>query len=88
MFGLHPKISSHIFHISFDIHDVLARKEDNLYKRLHVGVQYIFADTLSVSTGINQGYPTAGVAFLGSWFRSDLGFYTLETLNRQTTRLG
>ena len=33
---------------------------------------------LSFATGLSQGYPSLVFSFIGSWFRSDLGFYTLE----------
>jgi hypothetical protein len=75
---INPEISSQVINVSLDVKDILARAEKNFVKRLHIGIQYVYDGRWSVASGINQGYPSVGLAFDGSWFRSDIGFYTLE----------
>ena len=38
-------------------------ESQDIYRRIHLGVEFNFADTIFVRTGMNQRYYTAGLEF-------------------------
>jgi hypothetical protein len=70
-----PVVKSSVF---FDYRDLLNREEVNSFKRFHLGGEFIVAETLGLTTGINQGFPTLGIFLATTYFRTDVGTYGEE----------
>jgi hypothetical protein len=62
-----------------DYRDILNRQQSNPFKKLHIGGEFSIRDTIGLTTGLNQGYATAGMYLDTYLLRFDLGFYTEET---------
>ncbi len=61
-----------------NIRDLLKNDETNLFLRTHMGLNYLLWDVLGLSTGLNQGYGSAGLYYQGSALRLYAGMYTQE----------
>jgi hypothetical protein len=81
--------------LAFDMEDLFFNYTDNLFLKMHIGGEFkTFFRTLNVRAGINQGYPTLGLAYDGSfhwlsyiplvgWFRPDSVYLPQFNMNKR-----
>ena len=76
---------SHI-KLLFDYHDIASAVIKDPRQKSHIGTEISVLDTVGVTAGVNEGYPTAGLYADIYFVRLDLGMYTEEVGDRVGTR--
>jgi hypothetical protein len=61
-----------------DFRDLLNREESNIFKRVHLGGEFIYDSLVGATIGINQGFPSAGLLLTTHYFSADVGTYGEE----------
>ena len=69
-----------------DCYDALGAVYKDAHKRAHLGGELSVKDTVGVTGGVNQGYPTGGFFFDVRVFRLDVGAYSQEIGSTVGTR--
>ena len=77
--SLNPSIGRGFAVLSADFHDLEGNEDDNNFKRLHLGAQYLYKNGYGFALGFNQGYPSASFLIRRNNFSFVLGRYTEET---------
>jgi hypothetical protein len=78
-FAVAPGTKVSTMRMLIDYRDILNRQQSNPFNKLHLGGEFSIRDTIGLTTGLNQGYATAGMYLDTYLLRFDLGFYTEET---------
>lgn len=78
-FSVQPGSSLSRLKLLLDLRDITSRLETNTFKKLYMGAELSIKDMLGISTGLHQGYPSAGFYLDGILARLDVGAYTEET---------
>jgi|GEM_PF-6526821 len=66
------------FLIAIDVKDILSQHEPYLLTKLHMGVMWRYSELVSLSTGINQGYPTFGLGLAYKFIEFQFAHYAVE----------
>ncbi len=66
------------FLIAIDLKDILSQHEPYLLTKLHMGVMWRYSDLVSLSTGLNQGYPTFGLGLAYKFIELQFAHYAVE----------
>lgn len=76
--GIFPELGVGKSSVFVDFRDLLNREESNVFKRFHLGGEFIYAATVGATIGINQGFPSAGILLTTHYFSADVGTYGEE----------
>lgn len=76
--SLQPGTKNSRARLSLDVHDVMNKSQQNIFKRLHLGTEVTFSGVLGIQGGLNQGYTTYGIFINARLVRIDAGIFSEE----------